>query len=111
MDLLWVLTQNRTCLQHFTLLPWAAMKSWLTPEEYIGFLRGNIIKYQARAHYKDSFTENLAKAAHYQQELTEFMKRYTTKFEGENGYFNEDTFFPTEASAKRNTYKNKEGHL
>ena len=34
----------------------------------------------------------------------------TTKFEGENGYFNEDTFFPTEASAKRNTYKNKEGH-
>ena len=58
--------------------PWAAMKSWLTPEEYIGFLRGNIIKYQARAHYKDSFTENLAKAAHYQQELTEFMKGYTT---------------------------------
>ncbi len=37
-------------------------------------------------------------------------KILTTKFEGENGYFNEDTFFPTEASAKRNTYKNKEGH-
>ena len=37
-------------------------------------------------------------------------KILTTKFEGENGYFNEDTFFPTEASSKRNTYKNKEGH-
>ena len=37
-------------------------------------------------------------------------KILTTKFEGENGYYNEDTFFPTEASAKRNTYKNKEGH-
>lgn len=37
-------------------------------------------------------------------------KILTTRFEGENGYYNEDTFFPTEASAKRNTYKNKEGH-
>ena len=37
-------------------------------------------------------------------------KILTTKFEGENGYYNEDTFFPTEVSAKRNTYKNKEGH-
>ena len=37
-------------------------------------------------------------------------KILTTRFEGEDGYYNEDTFFPTEASAKRNTYKNKEGH-
>lgn len=37
-------------------------------------------------------------------------KILTTKFEGESGYYNEDTFFPTEASAKRNTYTNKEGH-
>lgn len=54
--------------------PWAAMKAWLTPTEYIGFLRGNIIKYQARAQYKDSFEENIAKAAHYTQELADFMK-------------------------------------
>lgn len=37
-------------------------------------------------------------------------KILTAKFEGENGYYNEDTFFPNEDSAKRNTYKNKEGH-
>ena len=37
-------------------------------------------------------------------------KILTTKFEGEMGYYNEDTFFPTEASTKRNTYTNKEGH-
>jgi len=63
--------------KNLSVQPWSALKSWLTPEEYIGFLRGNIIKYQARAHHKDSFTENLEKAAHYQQELTEFMKGYT----------------------------------
>lgn len=37
-------------------------------------------------------------------------KILTAKFEGENGYYNEDTFFPNEDSAKRNTYTNKEGH-
>lgn len=37
-------------------------------------------------------------------------KILTAKFEGENGYYNEDTFFPNEDSTKRNTYKNKEGH-
>lgn len=37
-------------------------------------------------------------------------KILTAKFEGENGYYNEDTFFPNEDSVKRNTYTNKEGH-
>jgi hypothetical protein len=25
------------------------LESWLTPEEFVGFLKGNVIKYQARA--------------------------------------------------------------
>lgn len=55
--------------------PWKAMKSWLTSEEWIGFLRGNIIKYHARANSgKGSREENLAKAAHYQQQLTETLE-------------------------------------
>ena len=54
--------------------PWSAMKAWLTPEEYIGFLRGNIIKYHARANAgKEDKNIQLQKAGHYQQELEEFL--------------------------------------
>lgn len=50
--------------------PWKAIKAWLTPEEWIGFLRGNIIKYQARANAgKGSAYENLSKAQHYTETL------------------------------------------
>ena len=36
---------------HYTKLeiqPWEAMQAWLTPEEFRGFLKGNVIKYLAR---------------------------------------------------------------
>lgn len=50
--------------------PWAAIKSWLTRDEWIGFLRGNIIKYQARANSgKGTVAENLRKANHYAETL------------------------------------------
>lgn len=50
------------------------MKAWLTPEEYIGYLRGNIIKYQARANSgKEDKKVQLLKAGHYQQQLEEFL--------------------------------------
>ena len=45
------------------------LKEWLTPEEYIGFLKGNVIKYQARARLKNG-AEDYAKAAWYANELT-----------------------------------------
>lgn len=58
--------------------PWRAMKAWLTTEEFIGFLRGNIIKYHARANSgKGTREENLQKAGHYQQALDEFIKENT----------------------------------
>lgn len=64
-----------THYKDMTIQPWEAMKIWLTREEYIGYLRGNIIKYHARANSgKGTKQENLDKAAHYQQELTEFIK-------------------------------------
>ena len=54
--------------------PWSAMESWLTPREYIGYLRGNIIKYQARARSgKGDFNEHMNKAHHYSQELQRFL--------------------------------------
>ena len=44
------------------------LRAWLTPEEYVGFLKGNVIKYVARAHHKGG-VEDYEKAKWYQDEL------------------------------------------
>ena len=52
--------------------PWAAMESWMTHEEFQGFLRGNVIKYIARD--KGDMTDglqDLKKARHYLDKLIE----------------------------------------
>lgn len=56
--------------------PWQAMESWLTTEEFIGFLRGNVIKYVARAGAKDENEElqEYRKAAHYLEKLIEVLE-------------------------------------
>lgn len=51
--------------------PWTAMESWLTPEQFSGFLRGNVIKYIARCDAKDGI-QDLKKAQHYLTKLIEF---------------------------------------
>lgn len=51
--------------------PWAAMKAWMTPEQFKGFLRGNAIKYLARCDDKGG-VEDLKKARHYLDKLIEF---------------------------------------
>lgn len=56
------------------------LEAWLTPEQFIGFLRGNAIKYQSRAGKKDAGTkgsasEDLAKAAFYTKYEIEFLDR------------------------------------
>jgi hypothetical protein len=56
---------------HYTGLdiqPWEAMESWMTKDEFIGFLRGNIIKYLARAPRKGG-VEDYRKAKHYLEKL------------------------------------------
>lgn len=50
--------------------PWDAMQSWLTPEEFRGFLKGNAIKYLARRKNAD----DLQKAQHYLEKLNEVSK-------------------------------------
>ena len=50
--------------------PWAVMESVLTPQEFIGYLKGNIIKYSLRQGKKDS--PDADKAKHYMQKLKEF---------------------------------------
>ena len=50
--------------------PWDAMRAWMTPEQFEGFLRGNAIKYLARYPDKGG-VEDLRKARHYLDALIE----------------------------------------
>jgi hypothetical protein len=51
--------------------PWTVMEAVLTPDEFRGFLKGNIIKYAMRAGRKGEAGEDANKAAHYRQKLIE----------------------------------------
>ena len=53
--------------------PWEVMESVLTHEEFIGFLKGNIIKYAMRNGRKDS--DDAGKARHYKKKLNEVTGR------------------------------------
>lgn len=50
--------------------PWTVMESVLTREEFIGFLKGNIVKYSLRAGRKAG-SDDAGKARHYMQKLSE----------------------------------------
>lgn len=52
--------------------PWAVMESVLSPQEFIGYLKGNIIKYSMRAGRKEG-TDDASKAWHYKQKLNEVL--------------------------------------
>ena len=52
--------------------PWDAMAAWMTPDQFKGFLRGNAIKYLARADDKGGL-EDLKKARHYLDKLIEHL--------------------------------------
>ena len=49
--------------------PWDVMQSVLSHAEFVGFLRGNIIKYAMRQGLKDS--DDAGKLNHYRQKLKE----------------------------------------
>lgn len=50
--------------------PWHIMEAVLTHEEFVGFLKGNIIKYSLRAGRKDG-SDDAGKAKHYMKKLKE----------------------------------------
>ena len=50
--------------------PWTVMQAVLTHDEFVGFLKGNIIKYSMRAGRKDG-SDDGNKALHYIQKLEE----------------------------------------
>tara|TARA_R110002020_G_scaffold7277_3_gene30762 strand:+ start:672 stop:884 length:213 start_codon:yes stop_codon:yes gene_type:complete len=45
------------------------IKSYLTIEEYQGFLKGNLLKYQLRLGKKDSIAKDMAKIEDYRKEI------------------------------------------
>ena len=52
--------------------PWTVMQNVLTDDEFIGFLKGNIIKYSMRQGRKDG-SDDAAKALHYLKKLNEVL--------------------------------------
>ena len=50
--------------------PWHAIEDLLTHEEFVGFLKGNIIKYAIRQGRKAG-SDDAAKARHYRDKLKE----------------------------------------
>ena len=55
--------------------PWAVMESVLTHAEFIGYLKGNIIKYSLRAGRKEG-SDDAGKAEHYMEKLNEMQGSY-----------------------------------
>ena len=53
--------------------PWEVMEMVLTHDEFVGFLKGNIIKYSMRAGRKAGADHDDEKASHYMQKLREVL--------------------------------------
>lgn len=56
---------------HYTKMavqPWDVMRACFSPEEFAGFLKGNVVKYIMRSRSKGGI-EDLRKAQHYLEEL------------------------------------------
>tara|TARA_R100001443_G_scaffold17315_1_gene27816 strand:- start:44 stop:424 length:381 start_codon:yes stop_codon:yes gene_type:complete len=50
-----------------------AIEAMLTPDEFIGYLRGNSLKYRWRFRYKKKPIEDLRKARWYEEKLMDFL--------------------------------------
>lgn len=50
------------------------LEAWLTPTEFVGFLKGNALKYNSRHRHKGGL-EDLHKAKWYQDRLVEFLMK------------------------------------
>lgn len=49
-----------------------ALKAWLTKEEFIGFCKGNVIKYNVRALHKGDPETDYKKAEYYQKQINNY---------------------------------------
>lgn len=68
-----VSTKNNKQYTTLDIEPWDIMQADFTREEFIGFLKGNIIKYCLRK--KDSDLQDFEKIEHYARKLQEVLKK------------------------------------
>ena len=74
--------QEYECLvnkpKHYQLFPGMqavdVIRRTLSMEEFVGYLKGNSLKYRLRAGKKGDATQDLAKAAWYEKELRELLE-------------------------------------
>jgi hypothetical protein len=57
------------------LQPWDVMEAVLTPAEFVGFLKGCVIKHSMR-HGRKEGTDDAGKAKHYKQKLEEVLRQH-----------------------------------
>jgi len=57
-----------------------AIKGMLTHDEYIGYLRGNALKYNWRCRYKGKPIEDLRKARWYEERLISYMVEHPSEY-------------------------------
>ena len=64
--------------QHYqgSIQPWDAMEEWMPPHQFVGFLRGNIIKYLARIDRRGQPLNDARKALHYAEKLVDYMEEH-----------------------------------
>jgi len=70
--------ENKPPVAHYSrgsIQPIEFIEGSFTPDEYRGFLKGNVIKYVSRYRYKDSPEADLHKAQIYLSWLAEFEKK------------------------------------
>lgn len=75
------------CPQYYSkggIEPWEYMQAKMTAAEYIGYLKGNIIKYISRAGLKGEAHKDYKKAAAYCAELVRFSAIDIPAFCGED---------------------------
>mgnify|MGYP001179623714 CR=1 FL=1 len=63
-----------THYQNMPMQPWVLMEAILTRDEWIGYLKGNLIKYAMRAGRKAD-SDDAGKAQHYRQKLQEALQQ------------------------------------
>ena len=59
--------------RNMVIQPWEVMESCMSFEEFVGFLRGNVLKYLMRCNSKGG-RQDLEKAQHYLTKLIEILK-------------------------------------
>lgn len=82
--------KNENYYQKSAMQPIEVMQAVLTPEQFKGFLMGNIIKYRMRAKYKENYDKDMEKANIYSNWLQQYKEGFEIKPNVILGWYKED---------------------